>query len=327
MQNRSLQCSFKASSEKVASGATKDSTRSLGRRSTIWRRHPSEVLPDPSGMCIRPDGSIDFWGLPPGPWWPCWFNTTSGPSVTPAPAITPIINAYTICSTPPPTSTSTPTPILPPTLTLTPTDMLVIPQKIDNFFDIKDDPVELIARAVLGEEAQKLFTSKEDDAVGVAWAIRNRYESGVYYSANRDASRTAHGEYNWYWSANSQIYGMTTLRAHDPLNSGYWKTREGAIRAYNRAREIAKQVLNADKSQDITHGAIRWADQGLRQGEKEMKWGDPVRTAYGFNPVCINCIQYSRTHFDNDYVSDPNPYNPYRTSWCVTTVPLSECQE
>jgi hypothetical protein len=32
MRNRSLQCSFKASSEKVASGATKDSTRSLGRQ-------------------------------------------------------------------------------------------------------------------------------------------------------------------------------------------------------------------------------------------------------------------------------------------------------
>ena len=56
---------------------------------------------------------------------------------------------------------------------------MLIPRAIDNFFDIKDDPVELITRAILGEQAEKLFTSKEDDAVGVAWAIRNRYESGV----------------------------------------------------------------------------------------------------------------------------------------------------
>jgi hypothetical protein len=204
---------------------------------------------------------------------------------------------------------------------------LIIPKKIDNFLDIKDDPIELIARAILGEQAGKLFTDKEDDAVGVAWAIRNRYEKGIYFDVDIDGSRTAHGEYSWYWSANSEIYGMQTLRAHDPLNSGYWKTREDAIRAYIRAREIAKQVLSADKSQDITHGAVRWADQGLRQGENEFKWGPPLKTYYGSYPNCLNCIQYNRTHFDDDWENDKNSYNPYRTSWCVSTVPLSECQE
>ena len=36
---------------------------------------------------------------------------------------------------------------------LKPKRTLIIPKKIENFKDIKDDPVELIARAILGEEA------------------------------------------------------------------------------------------------------------------------------------------------------------------------------
>jgi hypothetical protein len=52
-----------------------------------------------------------------------------------------------------------------------------------------------------------------------------------------------------------------------------------------------------------------------------------LKTYYGSYPNCLNCIQYNRTHFDDDWENDKNPYNPYRTSWCVSTVPLSECQE
>jgi len=117
------------------------------------------------------------------------------------------------------------------------TPKLVTPESIDSLMDIKDDPVELLTRVLMGEEGYKLLDTKYiDDVWGVAWAIRNRHDSGYYATSGRggrgDYDPT--GEYNWYWSASSGIYGGRTQRALDPLGSGAWGDREETIAIYTR---------------------------------------------------------------------------------------------
>jgi len=65
---------------------------------------------DPSGHCYMPDGTVDWWQWPWGPWFPC--NVANPPPGTPTP-------------TPPPTSTPTFPPIVTATLTCTPTPNLI----------------------------------------------------------------------------------------------------------------------------------------------------------------------------------------------------------
>ena len=51
---------------------------------------------------------------------------------------------------------------------------ILIPQALSSWEEIKGDPSELIARALMSEEGDKLFTDKVSDVVGVAWVLRNR---------------------------------------------------------------------------------------------------------------------------------------------------------
>ncbi len=165
------------------------------------------------------------------------------------------------------------------------TGIWVIPEAINHTIYISDSPAELITRAILGEEPGKLNGPYEDDAVGVAWAIRNRHDSG-YYKKN--------GDLDWYYSANSEIYGNRTLRATDPIGSGYWKDWKDAVYAYNRARSIANRVLSAPASSDITGGNSRWgwwADAVAPNGQQP----NIIRTNYG--KTCTNCLPVQRTRF------------------------------
>jgi hypothetical protein len=109
------------------------------------------------------------------------------------------------------------------------------PTTVWDYTSIKDDPVELMARAVLAEEGEKIGTGREDDALGVAWAIRNRHDSGYYSNFSPPPvginSRLSPGDenydaYNWYYSATSEIDGMPSTLAHDPLNGwqGHWNS-------------------------------------------------------------------------------------------------------
>ena len=112
----------------------------------------------------------------------------------------------------------------------------------------------------MSEEGIKIGTDKESDAIGVAWAIRNRaehrYNSELYPDeVNKKA---------WMYAATSKIHGMNTNLAHDPLEYWYqwgiFKSEYELILAYNRAREIAIEVRNAPETKDISRGAIRWSD-------------------------------------------------------------------
>ena len=72
---------------------------------------------DPSGMCYKPDGTVNWWGWPWGKSRPCIVNV-SGPTMTLTPTIAAIVAAATACQTPTSTSTVTFT----PTATFTPTN-------------------------------------------------------------------------------------------------------------------------------------------------------------------------------------------------------------
>jgi RHS repeat-associated protein len=196
------------------------------------------------------------------------------------------------------------------------------PEAIDDFKDVKDDPVELIARAILSEQGGKIGTDKEADAIGVAWAIRNRHDSGYYATAGEGglADKDLSGGYNWYWSAVSGVSGMQTDRAHDPMNNyGNWGSEQAMIEAYSRAREIAWEVLLADPSDDITNGAIRWSDAAYPSNGEPAEWEKVTMGDGGTAFVCTNCTPYERTHFDDDY-------NTYNGNWCVNTVPVPKCK-
>jgi len=183
------------------------------------------------------------------------------------------------------------------------------PVAISNFSEVQDDPIELITRAILAEEPGVLYGAHEDDARGLAWAVRNRHDSG-YYSYT--------GEKGWYWSASSQVFGKGSTRALDPLNSSYWKNDTDAIAAYNRAHEIAQEVFFADPSDDITGGTghyMEWTDAKEPPGggiyeDATMSDGSTV-------PVCINCIPYERTHFRYAWLENGNyVFSPWQ---CVNT--------
>ena len=182
------------------------------------------------------------------------------------------------------------------------------PEAIDDFMDIKDDPVELIARVVLAEEGEKIGTYREDDALGVIWAIRNRHDSGYYTNFGsggindrldpiRDVDE--YGDYDWYYSATSMIDGAPSTLAHDPNNAwrAHWPDEADMLRAYNNAREMAQYVLSADPSEDITNGTGQW-----------MRWYDGYEVGEGDDKVLI---PFNRTHFDTDSYSGGGS--------CVTT--------
>ena len=139
-----------------------------------------------------------------------------------------------------------------------------VPRRIKNTVNAEqdamaNDPVELLSRAILGEEGGKLFTDLEDDAYGIAWAIRNRHKSGYYKNFSKEGitprlkpTDPEYGEYEWYWSAASSIYGLHTNAALDPIGSGHWGDVDETLKYYNRAREIAEFVLAASDADDIT---------------------------------------------------------------------------
>lgn len=101
----------------------------------------------------------------------------------------------------------------------------------------------MITRVILGEEPGKLFGPYEDDAAGVAWAVRNRHDSNYYVERG-----LCNAENNWYCSAKSNISGLNTTRALDTIGSlgnwSPWSSQYEAIAAYNRARSIAPEIMH-----------------------------------------------------------------------------------
>ncbi len=196
-----------------------------------------------------------------------------------------------------------------------------IPKAINSTKDIYMDEIELISRAILGEEPGKLFSPFEDDAIGVAWAIRNRHDSGYYASKIGPSGEN----WDWYWSANSEIYGNRTSRATDPIGSGYWKSWKDSVTAYNRARSIAGGVLSSPSSADITGGNGnwgRWADAVAPNGQEPII----VSTVYG--KTCTNCIPVERTRFTYGVFVQVKPFPSEGDYWryfpatCVNTASI-----
>lgn len=187
-------------------------------------------------------------------------------------------------------------------------DQWIIPISIEDSVDAEqeimlNDPLELMTRIILGEEGGKLFTDTEDDAYGVGWAVLNRKKSGYYKDFSRRGINPRlkidddeYGNYEWYWASASSIYGLHTRRALDPIGSGEWGSVDKAIRYYNRAREIAKDILTASEAEDITGYPGYY-----------MEWYD-AQNADGSNP-------YERTHFR---VKDKDT-NIIAHGFCVTT--------
>ena len=192
----------------------------------------------------------------------------------------------------------------------------VIPKALNSTVEIYDDNIELTTRAIIGEEGGKLFGPYEEDAVGVAWAIRNRYESGYY---------ARKGNMNFYWSANSEIYGNRTRRALDPIGSKFFGTWRESVTYYNKARDIAKKVLEAPASEDNTGGNSRWGrwSDAIYPNDQQ---GEIVKTPFGKD--CVNCIPSTRTLFTYyDKVSTgPNSWEyEYRRNPAVCVDNASDC--
>jgi RHS repeat-associated protein len=210
----------------------------------------------------------------------------------PPPPVTPTPNV----SNPTPTSTTL------PDFTPTPTPPLIIPEDIRQYDEngeidfkaswktLENKPAELIARVIFSEEGAKLFTEYEDDCYGVAWAVRNRYYNKDFH------------DYDWRIAATSEVHGMRHPKALSPLDSPFAKNFFGdeaeIILAYNRALEIAIEVLSADQSEDITNGALFWSD---------AYYTEDGTTA-----------PYNRTHFKKTPYTDQG-------NWCVTTVLPEDC--
>ncbi len=155
-------------------------------------------------------------------------------------------------------------------------------------------PIDGMARAIMTEQGRKIFTEYEDDAAGVAWAIRIRYEDPSYYG------------HNWRIAITSMVTGMRSCSARDPMYcwsfSDTFASQMEMIIAYNRALEIAEEVYYADPEDDITNGALFWSDakcDGLCKDEN----GDGI---------IDNPIWWNRTHFKIVPRYDAE-------SWCVTT--------
>ena len=88
------------------------------------------------------------------------------------------------------------------------TSQLSTPKVLNSWEDIKDDPAELMARAILSEEGIKLQTNeKMSDAEGAAWVLRNRYEK--WYASGDRPEYSQWGEDNyWLKATTSGVFGM-----------------------------------------------------------------------------------------------------------------------
>ena len=190
---------------------------------------------------------------------------------------------------------------------------LIIPSPISEWEEIRDNPLELMARAILSEEGVKLNTYGEIDAFGVAWAIINRYHD---WYTNEEHIRGRYGsDYDistaWQLAATSDVQGMDSRLAHDPMNNWkkYFTSEEELLKAYNRALEIAEYVFESDRSEDITNSAIRWSDAKCSGGKCE----------YDEDGYLTNGIPYIHTHFSDDI-------DTYKPNWCVTVIPENLCK-
>jgi RHS repeat-associated protein len=81
----------------------------------------------------------------------------------------------------------------------------LLPKALSNWEEIKDDKVELVARALLSEEGDKFFTNRESDVVGVVWVLRNRY---YQWYKNGQYKDTVPPENWWLKATTSGILGM-----------------------------------------------------------------------------------------------------------------------
>ena len=159
---------------------------------------------------------------------------------------------------------------------------LISPSVITNWNDIKDDPIDLLARAVLQEQTSKLNKDYLADAIGVAWVIRNRHD--IWYNpANRgnfpSYSKVKEDE-RWLRAATGGIYGMeqntdtgTVIGRGTNIQANFLRfgsSVKEAVFLYNVAWEVGFEVFNADLSADITDGATAFVDAYM--SGNEMIW-------------------------------------------------------
>ena len=142
---------------------------------------------------------------------------------------------------------------------------------------IADDPVELVARAILADKGTAILDpSRRDDVVGVAWVLKNRYEQ--WYGSNSDIHSSIDGQEAWFKAVTSGVFGMithyTANAAADPASYyGYFDhSRDQAVLAYFLAREIAIKVLEEDPVSDPTNGADHYADAWIDESGNQQSW-------------------------------------------------------
>jgi len=174
------------------------------------------------------------------------------------------------------------------------TFQLRIPKVVKRWEEIKDDPADLLARAMLAEEGEKIYKDTWQDLLGVGWVIRNRHD--FWYDNIKQDPRYRHyqrvqNEDKWLRAATSGIYGMAfdkKVGFSSDIQANWWrygKSLEEAVWAYNVAYEMALKVLGADRSNDPVREAVYYADADAEQKP------------------------YKRTHFWDE--------NGYSHFWCM----------
>ena len=175
------------------------------------------------------------------------------------------------------------------------------PIEVFDWSGFNDDPIELMTRAMLSEEGIKYGTEKQDDVIGIGWAVRNRHDTN-FFDRNLDGEED---ELAWLHAAVSTVGGMGTRLAKNPADNwqSYFESSYELFVTYNNLREISQDIVNSDPGSDITLGATHWAD------------------AYGVDIdgdlIDDKTVPYERTHFYN-WGSD-------KPAHCVITVPSGQC--
>jgi len=171
----------------------------------------------------------------------------------------------------------------------------------ETWSQLKNDPVELLTRAIMAEESEKITSDKWRDAEGVAWVIRNRRNDSYWGT--------------WPEAATSGIDAMKVYEsaqyAADPVNYSYLRgqSEEEALLTYTKAHEIALEVYNAPQQEDTTNGALYYSD-GYCNPNNQC-----VRNEKGH---ITNLVAFDRTHFRKRLGQLP--------TWCVASVPATACK-
>jgi hypothetical protein len=172
---------------------------------------------------------------------------------------------------------------------------------------LSNDPVELLTRVLISEEAEKLMSDEWQDVVGVAWVIRNRMNN-KYWG-------------NWLKASISGVLGMKSRLlgpiAADPLKvpNRLFPNQEAALAAYIRAREIAESVINASPDSDPTGGALYYSDGHYDCDNNGQNCTTEIIP--GTNQYRLVVIPWDRTHFYRV---------PGEISWCVVSVAAQDCR-